>query len=135
MREIRADEGDTHGCDAWLHQNPAIRRNVSEHPPGPRGWAVVPQRWVVERAMAGTGRHRVARKAYNRTPESREAFLYLGSVALLLNRRSPRCSFVITLSVLGSQFSVLGSWFLVFGSWFSVLGSQFSVLGSRSRSP
>jgi hypothetical protein len=47
--------------------------------------------------MAWAGRHRLARNADNRTPESSEAFLYLGSIALLLNRLYPRCSFLITL--------------------------------------
>jgi hypothetical protein len=31
-------------------------------------------------------------------PESREAFLYLGSIAMLLSRLYPRCSLLITLS-------------------------------------
>ena len=47
--------------------------------------------------MAWAGRHRLARNADNRTPESSEAFLYLGSIAMLLNRLYPRCSFLITL--------------------------------------
>jgi len=80
-----------------MQHNTAIRLNVIEQPPGQTGCAVIPKRWVAERAMAWAGRHRLARNADNRTPESSEAFLYLGSIAMLLNRLYPRCSFLITL--------------------------------------
>jgi len=33
----------------------------------------------------------LARKEYNRNPESSEAFLYPGSIAMLLNQLYPRC--------------------------------------------
>ena len=91
MREIRVDEGYKKGLDEWLQQNTAIRLNVIEKPPGQTGFAVIPKRWVVERSIAWVGRHRLARKADNRNPESSEAFLYLGSIAMLLNRLYSRC--------------------------------------------
>ena len=64
---------------------------VIEKPPGQKGFAVIPKRWVVERSIAWAGRNRLASKEYNRNPESSEAFLYLGSIAMLLNRLYPRC--------------------------------------------
>ncbi len=85
------------GLDAWLQKNTAMRLNVIEKPPGQKEFAVIPQRWVVERSIVLAGRNHLARKAYNRNPESREAFLYHGSIAMLLNRRYPRCLFLITL--------------------------------------
>jgi putative transposase len=90
MHEIRAGEGYKQGLDAWMQQNTAIRLNVIEQPPGQTGCAVIPKRWVVERSMAWAGRHRLARNADTRNPESSEAFLYLGSIAMLLNRLYPR---------------------------------------------
>ncbi len=90
--------GTNKGLNEWLQQNTAIRLNVIEQPPGQTGCAVIPKRWVVERSIAWAGRHRLARKAYNRNPESSEAFLSLGSIAMLLNRLYPRCSFLIKLS-------------------------------------
>ena len=81
-----------------MQHNTAIRLNVIEQPPGQTGCAVIPKRWVAERSTAWARRNRLARKADNRTPESSEAFLYLGSIAMLLNRLYPRCSFLITLS-------------------------------------
>jgi len=80
-----------------MEKNTAIRLNIIEKPPGQTGFAVIPKRWVVERSMAWARRHRLARNADNRTPETSEAFLYLGSIAMLLNRLYPRCSFLIKL--------------------------------------
>jgi hypothetical protein len=69
MQEIRVDGGGKKGLDEWL-KNTAIRLNSIEKPPGQKGCAFIPKRWVVERSIAGAGRHRVARKEYNRNPES-----------------------------------------------------------------
>ena len=74
-----------------------MRLNVIEKPAGQKGCAVIPKRWVVERSIAWAGRNRLASKEYNRNPESSEALLYLGSIAMLLNQLYPRCSFLITL--------------------------------------
>ncbi len=61
--------GGKKGLDEWL-KNTAIRLNSIEKPPGQKGCAFIPKRWAVERSIAGAGRHRVARKEYNRNPES-----------------------------------------------------------------
>jgi putative transposase len=98
MQEIRVDEGHKQGVNEWMQQNTTIRLNVIEKPPGQKGFAVIPKRWVVKHPIAWAGRHRLARKESNRNPESSEAFLYLGSIAMLLNWLYPRCSFFITLS-------------------------------------
>jgi len=86
------NKGEMHG---W---NTAISLNVIGKPPGQKGCAVIPKRWVAEHSIAWAGRNRLARKAYNRNPESSEAFLYPGSIAMFLSRLYPRCSFLITLS-------------------------------------
>ncbi len=80
-----------------MKQNTTIRLNVIEQPPGQTGYTLIPKRWLAERSIAWAGRHRLARKAYNRNPESSEAFLYLGSIAPLLHRLYLRCSFLIAL--------------------------------------
>ena len=79
-----------------MQQNTTIRLNIIEKPPGQTECAVILKRWVVEHSIAWVGRNRLASKDYNRNPESSEAFLYLGSIAMLLNRLYPRCSFLIT---------------------------------------
>jgi putative transposase len=95
MQEIRVDEGYKQGLNEWMQQNTTIRLNVIEKPPGQKGFAVIPKRWVVERSIAWAGRNRLLRRIIirrnNRNPESIEAFLYPGSIAMLLNWLYPRC--------------------------------------------
>ena len=90
MQEVRVDEGYKKGLDAWLESNTTIRLNVIEKPVGQKGFAVIPKRWVVERSIAWAGRNRLASKEYNRNTEASESFIYLGSIAMLLNRLQPR---------------------------------------------
>jgi len=71
-----------------MEKNTAIRLNVIEKPPGQTGCAVIPKRWVVERSITWAGRNRLASKEYNRNPESSEAFLYLGLIAIDIIRFS-----------------------------------------------
>jgi len=73
-----------------MEKNAAIRLNVIEKLPVHKGCAVIPKRWLAERSVAQMGRNCLARKAYNCNPESSEAFLYPGSIAMLLNRLYPR---------------------------------------------
>jgi putative transposase len=73
MQEIRVDEGYKQGLDKWLQQNTAIRLNIIEKPPGQKGFAVIPKRWVVERSIAWAGRNRLLRRVIIRRiqPQSR----------------------------------------------------------------
>jgi len=73
-----------------MEKNTVICLNVTAKPLGQTGFAVIPKRWVVECSIARAGRNRLASKEYNHNPESSEAFLYLGSIAMLLNRIYPR---------------------------------------------
>lgn len=54
--------------------------------PVPRGFHVVPRRWVVERTFAWQGRNRRLAKDYEGLPETEEAFIYLSMVALMARR-------------------------------------------------
>jgi hypothetical protein len=78
-----------------MQKNTAMRMNIIEQPPGQTVCAVIPKRWLVERSIALAGRNRWERRIIirrnNRNPESSEAFLYPGSIAMLLNRIYPRC--------------------------------------------
>ena len=73
-----------------MEQNTSLRLNVIEKPVGQKGFAVIPKRWVVERSIAWAGRNRLASRAYNRNAASSESCIYLGSIAMLLNRLYPR---------------------------------------------
>jgi putative transposase len=55
-------------------------------PPAPRGFRVLPRRWVVERTFAWLGRNRRLSKDYEGRPETEEAWIYAASGRLLLRR-------------------------------------------------
>jgi hypothetical protein len=74
-----------------MEKNTAIRLNVIEKPPGQKGCVVIPKRWVVERSIAWAERNRLASREYNRNPESSEAFLYIDTIEMFMNRLYPRC--------------------------------------------
>jgi hypothetical protein len=100
MQDIRGDEGYTPGFNEGRRRTTTVRLHVIEKPLGQTGCAVIPKRWVGERSMAWAGRNRWERRIIirrnNRTPESSDALLYLGSRAMPLHRLYPRCSFLIT---------------------------------------
>jgi putative transposase len=90
MEEIRVDEGYKSGLSEWMVKHTKLKLNVIEKPPGQKSFAVIPKRWVVERSIAWSGRNRLASREYNRQQDASESFIYLGSVAMLLNRLHPR---------------------------------------------
>lgn len=55
-------------------------------PASPRGFRVLPRRWVVERTFAWLGRSRRLSKDYEALPASEEARIYAASARLLLRR-------------------------------------------------
>ena len=55
----------------------------------PKGFKVLPSRWVVERTFSWLGQNRHMSKDYERLPESSEAFVY-AAVSLLMVRRLAR---------------------------------------------
>lgn len=90
MHEIRVDEGSKSGLSEWMKKHTKLDLNGIEKPIGQKGFAVIPKRWAVERSIAWSGRNRLARQEYNRNQEMSEAFICLGSLAMLLNRLYPK---------------------------------------------
>src|SRR5215212_5009062 len=52
----------------------------------PRGYIVLPRRWVVERTIAWIDHNRRMSKDYERLPETGEAFIYVAMSRLMLGR-------------------------------------------------
>ena len=52
----------------------------------PRGFIVLPRRWVVERTFAWISQNRRMSKDYERLPESGEAFIYVAMTRLMVRR-------------------------------------------------
>jgi len=57
-----------------------------EPPPYPKGFIVLPRRWVVERTISWICRNRRMSKDYERVPESGEAFIYVAMTRLMARR-------------------------------------------------
>ena len=57
-----------------------------EKPLPPRGFQVLPRRWVVERTFPCTDQNRRMSKDYERLPESSEAFIYVAMSHLMARR-------------------------------------------------
>ena len=52
----------------------------------PRGFQVLPRRWVVERRFSWIDKNRRMSKDYERLPESSEAFIYVAMSRLMVRR-------------------------------------------------
>ena len=88
---MRGDQGDKVSFCEWVAATTPWTVEVVAKPADQEGFAVIPKRWVVERTFAWLGRYRQLSKEYDRRPESSEGWIYLASIALLLNRLHPRC--------------------------------------------
>ena len=91
---IRGDAGyNGEPLRAWVEQVLGVRLEVVQHPwtglPGakkPRGFQVLPWRWVVERTFAWLGRSRRLSKDYEFEPTSEESWIYLVMTRLMTKR-------------------------------------------------
>ena len=52
----------------------------------PRGFQVLPRRWVVERTFSRLDQNRRMSKDYERLPETGEAFVYVAMSRLMVRR-------------------------------------------------
>jgi putative transposase len=80
--------------DEWVWREVGCLLEVVERPKDEqgnylRGFHPLPKRWVVERTFAWLYKYRRLSKDYEFLPASSEAFIYLASVHLLLQRLAP----------------------------------------------
>ena len=91
-RGLRAWLNETLGWDLEVvkHWWTGVKRvwvPAGQEPPAlPRGFQVLPRRWVVERTFGWLGRNRRLSKDYEFLPESEEEWVYLGMIRLMLKR-------------------------------------------------
>ena len=100
---IWVDGGYKGQFEGWATAEPGWRVEVVQHPdagsryvwvaaghppPGPRpkGFRVLPRRWVVERTFAWLGRHRRLSKDDEALPETEEAWIDLAMIGLMARR-------------------------------------------------
>lgn len=76
---------------AWLALNRSgWELEVKTREPGVKGFAVLPQRWVVERTFAWLGRYRRHSRDYERRTDSSESMIRVSSLNLMLRRLAPK---------------------------------------------
>lgn len=99
MQLVWADGAYTGGFREWLQHQLGWRVEVPHHPDRqlwrygleekPRGFQVLPRRWVVERTFAWLGLSRRFSKDYERLPETAETMIY-GAMSRIMLRRLAR---------------------------------------------
>ena len=87
LQKIVADQG--YRGDAFateIQQTLGCAVEIVAHPPGQRGFAVLPKRWIVERCFAWYGRNRRLSKEYEYVPLYSATHIYLASIGFMTNR-------------------------------------------------
>jgi transposase len=64
---------------------PALRIEIVKRSQ-PKGWGLLPRRWVIERTFAWFGRNRRLAKDYEGIVEAALAFIHLATIQLLIRR-------------------------------------------------
>lgn len=71
--------------DAAVAAVPALRIEIVKRSQ-PKGWELLPRRWVIERTFAWFGRNRRLAKDYEGIVEAALAFIHLATIQLLIRR-------------------------------------------------
>lgn len=87
LQKIWADGTYRGGLAAWIRQMgwDCVLEMV-ERPPGPKGFSVLPRRWVVERSLAWLTFHRELVRDDTYHPQSAERWVLLASLRVMLRR-------------------------------------------------
>jgi putative transposase len=90
LGKIWVDGGYQQGCVAWAQAELGYPLEVVMRPPGRKGFAVLPRRWVVERSFAWIGRYRRLSKDYEALTSTSEAMLWAAFGTTMLRRLAKR---------------------------------------------
>ncbi len=86
LGKVWLDGGYRASLVAWAEAELGYALEVVARPPGGRGFAVLPRRWVVERSFAGIGRYRRLSKEYEALVETSEAMIWAAFGTTMLRR-------------------------------------------------
>ena len=70
----------------WLASSPSSRPRSSSDPIAPKGFVVLPKRWIVERSIAWLNRCRRLAKDWENLNRNALGFLKLASIRLMLRK-------------------------------------------------
>ena len=89
LRHVWADGAYAGEVVEWAAEEMDCAVEIVSRPPGQRGFAVQPRRWVVERTFAWLGRNRRLSRDVEHHAATTETLIYLASSHLLLKRLQP----------------------------------------------
>ena len=92
LRKGWVDGGYRRGGVDWARAELGYAVEVVERPPGAKGFAVLPRRWVVERSFAWAGRYRRLSKDYEARAETSEGMTRAAFGGTMLRRLAIRCA-------------------------------------------
>ncbi len=81
---VWADGGYRGDLLAWVEETFGWKLEIVEKSKGHKGFQVLPKRWMVERTFVWLVRQRRLARDYERLPETREAFIYIAMIRLML---------------------------------------------------
>jgi putative transposase len=90
LARIWLDGGYQAGVVAWARAELGYALEAVARPPGTKGFAVLPRRWVVERSFAWIGRYRRLSKDYEALTATSEGMIWAAFGATLLRRLARR---------------------------------------------
>lgn len=86
LAKVWVDGGYQAGVVRWARDELGYALEVVARPPGTKGFAVLPRRWVVERSFAWLGRYRRLSKDYEALTATSEAMIWAAFGGTLLRR-------------------------------------------------
>ena len=90
LGKVWVDGGYQQGCLDWAREELGYDLEVVARPPGAKGFAPRPRRWVVERSFAWIGRYRRLSKDYEGLVGTSEAMTWAAVGATTLRRLARR---------------------------------------------
>ena len=90
LQKVYADNKyHNHALYAWMQENVEYVLEIVRRREDQEGFAVLPQRWVVERTFAWLGRCRRLSKDYERRTDTSETIIKISMIHLMLKRLAP----------------------------------------------
>ena len=86
VRHLFADGGFAGSLVDWARTTVTTTIDVVRKPPGQKGFAVIPRRWVVERTFAWLTSYRRLARDYERHPATAEAIIRWAAIATMTRR-------------------------------------------------
>jgi transposase len=100
LRLIGADGGYAGALVAWVWQlrtQRRVRLEIVKRTAQPRGFVVLPKRWIVECTLGWLVKNRRLRCDYEQLPATSETLIYVAMIRLMLRRLHPERDFQNTL--------------------------------------